>query len=149
MAQEKSSWSLLSKQLVRKQIPSHTMALSFNSWLCCAMPSASLAEIRGHCIWPLLSERLPSPFLVPRIRREMVLTARAVVQALLRAISFCAARVRRPLTNEATRLLLLSWKSPSMRSSKQFAGAFDSVIHWRLLFFGFRGPHLAAWCSAH
>src|SRR6266850_43924 len=128
MAPVKRIWSARSKRPAGKLTPSRTTVHSINSWLFCAMRSASSVVIPGRCIWPWLLERLPSPSLVQQTRRETVPIERATPLAtLLPLISFCAIRMPSPPTNEPTKLLLPFWKLASTQFSTPFVGKLRSA----------------------
>src|SRR5260370_34987774 len=94
-----------------------------NSWLSCAMRSASWVEIPGRCIWPSLLERQPSPYLVRRTQPGTVPIAWATaLPALLPSTSFFAVLMRRPPINAAAKLLHPFWKLMSTQFSTPFAG---------------------------
>src|SRR6266851_785000 len=121
MAQVKMPWWLPSKPRVGKQSPSRTKAHSANSWLYCAMPSASLAETRDRCIWPSLWVRRLLRCLGRPIRRATARIAWAIDLAWpSETTSFCAAPMHSLPTNGANRLIPPCWKLRSRRFSTQF-----------------------------
>src|SRR2546425_1164810 len=97
------------------------MVHSANSWLYCAMPSASSAETRDRCIWPSLW--------VPRLLRCLGLPIPRATARIARAIDlawpfattlFCAALMQSPPINGANRSIPPCWKLRSRRFSTQF-----------------------------
>src|SRR6266705_888434 len=128
MAPVKRVWSPRLKRPVAQPTPSLTMVRSPNSWLFCAMRSASSVEIRARCTWPSLLERLPSLSLARRIRRGMAPIAPATaLAALLPSTLFCAVRTRWPPTNEAIKSHLPFSISMSIRFSTPFAAKLRSA----------------------
>src|SRR5260370_20050910 len=121
MARVKVPWWLPSKPRVGKQSPSRTKAHSANSWLYCAMPSASLGETRDRCIWPSLWVRRLLRCLGLPIPRATARIARAIDLAWpFETTSFCAAPMQSLPTNGANRLIPPCWKLRSRRFSTQF-----------------------------
>src|SRR6266705_6707724 len=97
------------------------MAHWANSWLYCAMPSASLGETRDRCIWLSLWVRRQLRCLGRPIPRATARIARAIDLAWpFEKTSFCAAPMQSPPINGANRLIPPCWKLRSRRFSTQF-----------------------------
>src|SRR6202521_1755899 len=123
------------------------MVHSVISWHFYATRSASSVVIRDRCIWPSLSERLPLPSLVPRIRRETVpIACVTALSTLLPSTSCCAARLRKPPTDQAIKPLHPFWKLTSIPCSTPFAGRWRFAAERGRQFF--RALARATWLPA-